>query len=228
MHKSAQNEGGEVAGYENIKDANSNRTPRERRELAKRAGKASGEARRRKADFQKTLNMLLTAEIDSEEWKPILEALGVECTLESALNMAMIKEGLAGNVKAYEAIAKYAGQNGRTDTDLAEQAARIQLLQAQKEDMQKVNPEKEETPYSGIPALMIAPVFAPVLFDIQEHKHMEYVFPGGRGSTKSSFVSLNVIDLIMTHRDMHAVVMRQVADTMRGSVYQQILWAIVP
>lgn len=226
LHKSAQNEGGEVAGYENIKDANSNRTPRERRELAKRAGKASGEARRRKADFQKTLNMLLTAEIDSEEWKPILEALGVECTLESALNMAMIKEGLAGNVKAYEAIAKYAGQNGRTDTDLAEQAARIQLLQAQKEDMQKVNPEKEETPYSGIPASMIAPVFAPVLFDIQEHKHMEYVFPGGRGSTKSSFVSLNVIDLIMTHPDMHAVVMRQVADTMRGSVYQQILWAI--
>lgn len=215
-----------MAGYENIKDANSNRTPRERRELAKRAGKASGEARRRKADFQKTLNMLLTAEIDSEEWKPILEALGVECTLESALNMAMIKEGLAGNVKAYEAIAKYAGQNGRTDTDLAEQAARIQLLQAQKEDMQKVNPEKEETPYSGIPASMIAPVFAPVLFDIQEHKHMEYVFPGGRGSTKSSFVSLNVIDLIMTHPDMHAVVMRQVADTMRGSVYQQILWAI--
>ena len=215
-----------MAGYENIKDANSNRTPRERRELAKRAGKASGEARRRKADFQKTLNMLLTAEIDSEEWKPILEALGVECTLESALNMAMIKAGLAGNVKAYEAIAKYAGQNGRTDTDLAEQAARIQLLQAQKEDMQKVNPEKEETPYSGIPASMIAPVFAPVLFDIQEHKHMEYVFPGGRGSTKSSFVSLNVIDLIMTHPDMHAVVMRQVADTMRGSVYQQILWAI--
>ena len=58
--------------------------------------------------------MLLTAEIDSEEWKPVLEALGVECTLESALNMAMIKEGLSGNVKAYEAIAKYAGQDTGT------------------------------------------------------------------------------------------------------------------
>ena len=40
--------------------------------------------------------MLLTAEIDSEEWKPVLEALGVECTLESALLMAQIKEALAG------------------------------------------------------------------------------------------------------------------------------------
>lgn len=115
-----------MAGYENIKDANDNRTPDERRELAVKAGKASGEARRRKADFRKTLNMLLTAEIDSEEWKPVLDALGVECTLESALNMAMIKEGLAGNVKAYEAIAKYAGQSNQTERDDEEQRIRTE------------------------------------------------------------------------------------------------------
>ena len=78
-----------MAGYENIRDANNNRTPEERRELAKIAGKASGKARRRKANFQKTLNLLLTAEIDNEEWKPILESLGVECTLESALLTVM-------------------------------------------------------------------------------------------------------------------------------------------
>lgn len=113
-----------MAGYENIKDANSNRTPEERRELAIKAGKASGEARRRKADFRKTLNMLLTAEIDSDEWKPVLEALGVECTLEAALNMAMIKEGLSGNVRAYEAIAKYAGQSRQTAADDEEQRIR--------------------------------------------------------------------------------------------------------
>lgn len=215
-----------MANNENLIPFNK-RTVSEQRKIQSAGGRASGEARRRKADFRKTLNMLLTAEIDSEEYKPLLEALGVECTLESALNMAMIKEGLAGNVKAYEAVAKYAGQSVKTDSDLEEQVARIQLMRAQKDKFQKVDLEKEEeTAYSGIPASMIAPVFAPVLFDIQEHKHTEYVFPGGRGSTKSSFVSLNVIDLIMTHPDMHAVVMRQVADTMRGSVYQQILWAI--
>ena len=99
-------------------------SPSEAREYGRRGGKASGEARRRKADFRRTLNMLLTAEIDSEECKPILVALGVECTLESALNMAMIKEGLAGNVKAYEAVARYAGQSGQTDADLEEQKIR--------------------------------------------------------------------------------------------------------
>lgn len=116
-----------MAGYENIKDHGfDKRTADERRELAIKAGKASGAARRRKADFRKTLNMLLTAEIESEEWKPVLEALGVECTLESALNMAMIREGLAGNVKAYEAIAKYVGQSRQTDADDEEQKIRTE------------------------------------------------------------------------------------------------------
>lgn len=114
-----------MAGYENIKDKGfDHRSTEELRVIQSKGGVNSGKTRRRKADFRKTLNMLLTAEIDNEEWKPVLEALGVECTLESALNMAMIKEGLAGNVKAYEAIAKYAGQGTGTDADLEEQRIR--------------------------------------------------------------------------------------------------------
>ena len=133
-----------MAGYENIRDKGfDNRTTGELREIAIRGGKASGEARRRKADFRKTLNMLLTAEIDSEEWRPILEALGVECTLESALNMAMIKEGLAGNVKAYEAIAKYAGQSQNTDADLENQKADTELKQARKQAVTGENEANE-------------------------------------------------------------------------------------
>lgn len=99
-------------------------SPSEARENGRKGGKASGEARRRKANFRKTLNMLLTTKIDSPEWTPVLEAMGLESTLESALNMAMIKEGLAGNVKAYEAVAKYAGQSSQTDADDEEQRIR--------------------------------------------------------------------------------------------------------
>lgn len=119
-----------MANEQNLKPV---RTKSEARERGRRGGKASGKSRRRKADFQKTLNMLLTAEIDSEEWKPVLEALGVECTLESALNMAMIKEGLAGNVKAYEAIAKYAGQSGKPDEDIRNREADTELKKARKQ-----------------------------------------------------------------------------------------------
>lgn len=100
------------------------RTASEQRELSAMGGKASGKVRRRKADFRKTLNLLLTAKIDNPEWSPTLEALGLESTLEAAVNAAMIKKALAGDVKAYEAIAKYAGQTDKTDADLAEQQIR--------------------------------------------------------------------------------------------------------
>lgn len=122
-----------MANYENIKDANSNRTPSERRELAKNAGKASGEARRRKADFRKTLNMLLTAEIDNEEYKPILESLGVECTLESAILMAQIKEAMAGDTKAATFIAKYSGQSPEPEENRRNRDADTELKQARKQ-----------------------------------------------------------------------------------------------
>lgn len=121
-----------MANNENLIPFNK-RTVSEQRKIQSAGGRASGEARRRKADFRKTLNMLLTAEIDSEEWKPVLEALGVECTLESALNMAMIKEGLAGNVKAYEAVARYSGQSGKTDEDIRNREADTELKKARKQ-----------------------------------------------------------------------------------------------
>lgn len=121
---------------ENLKPV---RTKSEARERGRNGGKASGEARRKKADFRRTLNALLTAKIDSPEWTPLLESLGLDSTLESALNMAMIKEGLAGNVKAYEAIAKYAGQSSQTDADDEEQ--RIRTDRAKRAREQEVGDE---------------------------------------------------------------------------------------
>ena len=142
-----------MAGYENIKDANSNRTPEERRELAKIAGKASGAARRRNADFRKTLNMLLTAEIDNEEWKPVLEALGVECTLESALLMAQIKEAMKGNTKAAYFVAQYAGQSGQTEADLEEQRIRTDRARRARDRETGDNEGQEENVQSFLKAM---------------------------------------------------------------------------
>lgn len=126
---------------------------------------------------------------------------------------------LSNNFKAWS-------ERPQSDLDTKEQEERIRQIKARTDTMYEKPDDGFHVNYTGIPSYMVAPVFAPVIFDIREHNHTEYAFPGGRGSTKSSFVSLNVVDLIKTHEDMHAVVMRQVADTMRGSVYQQILWAI--
>ncbi len=133
-----------MAGYENIKDANSNRTPEERRKLARIAGKASGAARRRKADFRKTLNLLLTTKIDSPEWTPVLEALGLDSTLESAVNAAVIKKALEGNVQAYIAIRDTLGQTTKSQEDLEEQKIRTdRAKRARDQEVGDVGEENE-------------------------------------------------------------------------------------
>ena len=120
------------------------RTARERREIAVMGGKASGAARRRKADFRRTLNLLLTAEIDNPEWKPVLEALGVECTLESAMLMAQIKEAMKGNTKAAYFVAQYAGQSCQTDADDEEQRIRTdRAKRARDQEVGDIDPGDE-------------------------------------------------------------------------------------
>ena len=109
-------------------------SPSEARENGRKGGKASGEARRRKADFRKTLNTLLTAKIDSPEWTPVLEALGLDSTLESAINAAMIKQALAGDVKAYIAIRDTIGQTTKSAEDLEEQKTRTAVAKAKIQD----------------------------------------------------------------------------------------------
>lgn len=136
-----------MAGYDNIKDYGfDKRTAEERRELAIKAGKASGEIRRKKANFRKTLNQLLTTEIDNEEWKPILESLGLECTLESAMLAAQIKAAMEGNTKAAYFIAQYSGQDPKSDVDQEEQRVRIKRLETEVEKIKRDvgNEEGEE------------------------------------------------------------------------------------
>lgn len=54
----------------------------------------------------------------------------------------------------------------------------------------------------------------------------ELVESGGRGSGKSSFLSIELVLQLVKHPDCHGVVLRKVGATLRTSVYAQILWAI--
>lgn len=77
-----------------------------------------------------------------------------------------------------------------------------------------------------LPAGAIAGSFYDVYRDISAHQHTEYVFKGGRGSTKSSFTSEVIIELIVNNPEWHVLATRQVANTLRDSVYSQLVWAI--
>lgn len=73
---------------------------------------------------------------------------------------------------------------------------------------------------------LIAPSFYDVAYDILERKHTHYFLKGGRASTKSSFISLEIILELIEHPDVHAVCLRKYGNALRDSVFNQILWAI--
>ena len=74
----------------------------------------------------------------------------------------------------------------------------------------------------------IGSAFYNVAHDVFHHGHTHYDFSGGRGSLKSSTVSILVVLLIMQeqNKNIHAVVLRKVANTIRDSVFAQYIWAI--
>lgn len=86
---------------------------------------------------------------------------------------------------------------------------------------------EEEKKEFSLPALCLASSFIDVYRDIKSHKHTEYIFCGGRGSTKSSFISMVLLELLLSDENIHAVICRRVKDTLRDSVYAQIKWAAI-
>lgn len=204
-------------------------TPEEQFASVSRAGKASAAARRRRKSMRQVMEMLLslpagaTADYDTIAAAGIdVKDLGEETVNNVIVVMAaLLKNAKAGDVASIKELRSIIQEEILMKHKIKNDNARLELERKKLEP-----PTPEPISYAGIPALMIAPTFAPVHFDIQERAHSEYVFPGGRGSTKSSFVSMEVLDLLMHYEQMHAVVLRQVADTLRGSVYQQIIWAI--
>lgn len=73
---------------------------------------------------------------------------------------------------------------------------------------------------------LIAPLFFPLHRDIKAHGHTHYMLKGGRGSTKSSFISIEIITGIMADPDANAVALRKVYNTAKDSVFAQLEWAI--
>ena len=82
---------------------NSERTPKQRRENAKKAGIASGEARRKKRDLKLAIQALLEADIKDKK-------TGETMSGAEAIAVAQFKKAMKGDTKAFEVIRDTAGQ----------------------------------------------------------------------------------------------------------------------
>ena len=211
------------------------RTKKEAREISKKGGKASGEVRRKKKTFKEAVKTLASVPPTIENATKIAQKLGMDPSeIDSNTMMAaasLYNQVLKGNVKA---IAMFNETIDGKDSDADKEALKIKKaelkIKQEQHDIEmeewKARKEGRREVYNGIPALAIAPPFLGPLFDITAHDHTEYVFEGGRGSTKSSFVSISIIDLMMKNETLNALVMRKVSNTINGSVYNQLVWAI--
>lgn len=73
---------------------------------------------------------------------------------------------------------------------------------------------------------VIAPAFYDLHWDIVDGKHTYYDIYGGRGSTKSSAISVEIVLGMMEDPAANAVIFRKYAVTIGESVFEQIQWAI--
>lgn len=99
-----------------------------------KAGKASGEVRRRKRTLREQMEMLLSLPVQDENTRDFIESLGIqpdEVNNALAITLSMYQEALKGNTKAFELIRDTIGEKP-TDRLQIEEAPVIKLERPQK------------------------------------------------------------------------------------------------
>lgn len=92
---------------------NSDRTPQERKEIAAKMGRASGEARRRKKTMREALELLMYKTELNEQTKQMLKAEGIsedDFNHQMVITRSLIAKAEAGDVQAYNAICAMIGE----------------------------------------------------------------------------------------------------------------------
>ena len=113
---------------ENLK-ANTERTPKERKELAQKAGIASGEVRRAKKTMREMLNYLLEKEITNRS--------GEKATTQEAITVSLINQALKGNVKAWEVIRDTIGEKPTEKQEITNKTPQIVVASQTDADLLK-------------------------------------------------------------------------------------------
>lgn len=102
-----------MANEQNLLRPKRDQTAEERRESARRAGKASAEARRRKRDMRETFRDLLDMPLkdgDLDEVTALAGANRKNVTVGEAIALIMANKAIKGDVKAAEFVRDTSGQ----------------------------------------------------------------------------------------------------------------------
>ena len=73
---------------------------------------------------------------------------------------------------------------------------------------------------------LIGPAYYGLHHALKRGDYTDIWLPGGRASLKSSWWSLEMVKGIMDDPLANAMILRKVGETLRDSVYAQVIWAI--
>ena len=181
-------------------------------EMGRKGQIASAKAQKRKRDMGELAAQIADSPVTKRLFRKKLTELGVGD--EDQTNAAVIVKGVFDNAAKGDirAVNKWEElvERGRASTAAETEA---ETNQAQLLVLRNYLPN-------------ISSNFCFVSGAALKHRYTHYEVSGGRGSLKSSWTSLTVIRLVMEHPDVHALVLRKVANTLRDSVYAQYIWAI--
>lgn len=167
----------------------------------KNGGIASGIARRRRKSFKEAVELYLSMPPSDQERVTMLAEMGIPN--EDIDNRMVIVIGLA------QAAASGDHRAANTLRDFLEEKS-----------------GDSDGNVRFINESIVTPKLYEARLAIQDGGIDEFLAKGGRGSTKSSFISVELIRQLVNHPDCHAAVFRKVANTLRTSVYAQVCWAI--
>lgn len=192
----------------NVKNLNPHNftSDQNRSEAAKngqKGGIASGVARRKKKKTADILSSLLDLPVKSERLTKTLTDIGAKVDKNTDVETAM----MAGLVAQ--------ACNGRVDA-----IEKVLELKSEAEG------GGEEYPPVKIPAEFIVGAYANLNRHISNGTTREAIIKGGRGGWKSSYPGLKIPELIMANPSMHALCLRNVKDTLKDSVFEQLKWGI--
>ena len=183
------------------------RTEEEAKAMSIKGGIKSGEVRRKKKTMRQAMELMLSAKLPEKIVPKALQELGFnddDMNMQLAIVYSQVAKAVKGDTKSAEFCRDTVGEFiGSETTD-----------------------EPTNDRVVCIPAKDITTSFLEVYRDILERGHLEYWLEGGRGSIKSTFASLVIIELIENNPTMCGIALRKVGNTLNDSVFSQLQWAI--
>lgn len=173
------------------------------REIARLAGIKSGESRRRRKKVDEIIMQVANTKVPFDAAVKTMKQHGIQEGDADYLTAIILRSAMD------------AGLKGKAD--------QAQFFIERYDEAIERAEELNQRRFS-IPSELLGRDFIDINREIKPN--YTYIFKGGRGSLKSTYISQKLIELLINNPKMHACCIRKVARTLKDSVWQQLKWSI--